>query len=196
MANYLGTNGNDGWQIENSTSINFYRALGGNDTIYGSNGSDRLFGNGGKDNLFGNDGSDTLIGGVGSDRLSGGQGNDSLLGSSSYGVNKAPEIDTLAGGAGADVFWLTATNEGGNYYLYNRFGDRDLAMITDYNLAEDRIVLPGQKNDYVLDNFGADIVIGLDSNQNFYFDSSDEAIAIVTSNSFTLEQAVFVRQTV
>lgn len=193
MAN--GTNGNDIWQLDNLASVNNYSAKGGDDTTYGSRGSDRLNGNGGKDTLFGNDGSDTLIGGVGSDNLSGGEGNDSLLGSSSYGVNKSTEIDTLAGGAGADVFWLTATSEGGHYHLYDRFGNQDLAIITDYNSAEDKIALPGKEDDYVL-GLGAEIVIGLDRNGSGVFEAeSDEAIAIVGGSSFTLNQAVFVGQT-
>lgn len=184
METLYGTNSNDGWQLNSDSQ---YFALSGNDTIFGSIESDRIFGNGGKDDLSGNNGNDTLIGGVGGDFLLGGDGNDTLLGSSSYRVDKSPEIDTLAGGAGADTFWLTATNEGGHYHLYDRFGDRDLALIADYNSAEDKIALPGEENDYV--------VIGLNNGSGVFKAGSDEAISIVSGSSFSLNQAVFVAQT-
>ncbi len=88
------------------------RALGGNDTILGSNdpedingnlGNDIIAGQGGNDTLRGGQGLDTLLGGLGNDELygnrgediiDGGEGNDSLFG--------GQDNDTVEGGTGND----------------------------------------------------------------------------------------------
>lgn len=82
-----------------------------NDILYGSDGDDFLFGDAGDDYLSGDAGSNTLDGGTGRDVLTGGGGNE-----------------TLAGGADADCFYFTGPAMG-------------VATITDFNLAEDFILL-------------------------------------------------------
>lgn len=83
----------------------------GNDTMTGGLGDDTLNGNSGNDLMGGGEGNDTLDGGTGSDIVSGEQGNDVLDGgvdvmSIPVGFPLAcpPNIDTLAGGPGNDVY--------------------------------------------------------------------------------------------
>jgi hypothetical protein len=91
------------------------------DTLNGNDGNDYLFGNLGNDRLNGGNGSDVLFGDLGNDVLNGGAGDDWLFG----GLGS----DTLTGGAGADRFH------------FGRAGGSD--TITDFNVAEDRLVLDG-----------------------------------------------------
>jgi Ca2+-binding RTX toxin-like protein len=163
----------------------------GNDELFGGQGLDTLYGDGGNDRLFGNGDGDTLIGGVGSDLLSGGAGDDFLMGSFSYEGNPVTEIDTLTGGSGRDTFALSATTVGGNYRSYFRLGFRDMAIITDYNRAEDQIFLPGEKSHYVISAYRGGTLISLDLNQNGRFGVGDDPIAQINGTSFNLNQAIY-----
>ena len=71
----------------------------GNDSIFASTGNDSLRGEDGNDTLTGSDGNDSLDGGNGNDVLNGGNGNDVLF----TGTG-----DSAYGGAGNDLFSLTA----------------------------------------------------------------------------------------
>jgi Ca2+-binding RTX toxin-like protein len=90
-------------RLGGSASDELFRALGGNDRIYGAGGNDVLDGGDGRDNLYGGDGNDTLYGGRGNDRFYGNAGNDSILGGDGrdfiFGGNGD---DLLDGGAGSD----------------------------------------------------------------------------------------------
>jgi Ca2+-binding RTX toxin-like protein len=88
-----------------------------NDFLSGGPGNDTLWGDGQFRSDFG--GNDTLHGGKGNDHLYGDLGNDQL-----YGDRGA---DTMTGGLGADSFH-TGT-------------DRATDVITDFNPAEDKLVL-------------------------------------------------------
>jgi Ca2+-binding RTX toxin-like protein len=87
----------------------------GNDTINGLGGNDTLNGNGGSDSLNGGAGHDSLTGGGhpqdadGGDILAGGEGNDTLDGFNHALFSSDPDVDTMDGGLGDDVFW--ADNE-------------------------------------------------------------------------------------
>ena len=126
----------------------------GNDTIYGGQGNDTLQGNLGDDYLYGNLGDDLLYGGKNNDTLKGGQGNDvlfgdfgndSLIGVDVNSINPgANEIDTLTGGNmtpsdrnGVDYFVLG--NNVQNFYTAG--GNGDYALITDFDLSQDKIQL-------------------------------------------------------
>ena len=91
----------------------------GNDILYGRHGNDTLSGGRGNDTLKGNQGDDVLRGGVADDDLYAGSGKD-----------------RLTGGKGADRFiWEVDYGDTG----LSLGGPRD--TITDYNPAEDTIVL-------------------------------------------------------
>lgn len=89
-------------------------ALGGHDEILGRDGDDVLDGGDGNDELFGGDGDDILDGGAGNDTLDG-RGGD----------------DELTGGAGRD------------YFFYYARVDNGADTITDFDGAEDTILLDG-----------------------------------------------------
>ena len=102
-------------------------------TLVGNTSGSQLTGNGGNDSLFGDTGSDTLEG-----------TNDQ--------INGVGEIDTLTGGAGADEFRLGSGFSGVYYSDGNSAsaGNADYALITDFNSAEDTLVLYGEFSNYSL----------------------------------------------
>ncbi|WP_291836080.1 calcium-binding protein [Limimaricola sp.] len=71
------------------------------DTVYGEEGDDLIVMNGGGDLGYGGTGNDILFGDKGGDYLDGGAGADVL----DPGLRNNGEIDTLVGGAGADLFF-------------------------------------------------------------------------------------------
>jgi Ca2+-binding RTX toxin-like protein len=185
----IGTVRVDYWQLNDP--VPFY-ALAGNDTIFGTrkddyvNGGsddDYLFGGDGNDTLNGATGSDLLVGGVGSDELIGGSGEDSLVGAGIWksSENQPTQSDSLRGGLGSDRFFLTAAPWGVAVQLYASHGSQDLATIVDFNPNEDKIVLAaGLISDYLLGNEGSwGGVVGLDTDGDKIFSTSDEIIALV-----------------
>ena len=140
MSAIYGTSAGD---ILNGTANNDYLyASLGNDELYGQSGSDTLEGHAGQDTLEGGDGDDLLKGGTGNDTVDGGLGDDTIFGGQR---GSHTEIDLLSGGAGQDVFYLGSFH--GNYY--SQAGDSDYAVITDFELGQDRIVL--DEGTYILD---------------------------------------------
>ena len=141
-----GGNGNDSIDVGNGNNL----ILGGNgnDNIFGGNGSNNIFaGNGddsvrggeGSETLYGEDGNDNIFGYYGNDILNGGAGNDRLEGSFiSSGLN---EIDRLTGGDGSDTFVLAGSGGAAYESSYIRGGNSNYALITDFNLSEDKIEL-------------------------------------------------------
>jgi Ca2+-binding RTX toxin-like protein len=97
----------------------------------------------------GNDGANSLTGNFFSNNIFGGEGNDTLTGSRTRGSG---EIDTLRGGAGADVFVLGDVN---NIYYTAAAGD-DYALIQDFNTAEDRLQIKGASASYSVGAIDAD----------------------------------------
>lgn len=80
------------------------KALGGNDSISGSNyrdvlfgydGNDTLTGNGGADEIHGGNGNDQIIGGFGTDRLFGEAGKDTFVYKSVGHSNLSGGVDTI-----------------------------------------------------------------------------------------------------
>ncbi len=112
------------------------------DRIEGLGGHDEILGFAGDDELLGGDGDDELFGGEGNDTLDGGDGNDLLDGRAGG--------DTLTGGPGADLF------------LYFASYDNGADTITDFNGAEDTILLDGfAAAEVEVQTAGGDTVIGL-----------------------------------
>ena len=168
--NITGTPGND--NID---------ALGGDDVVKGLAGDDLLLGNDDNDRLIGNQGEDILMGGAGNDTILGGQGDDDLIGvnpnSTTPGLG---ERDILRGQDDSDRFILGDTNA--IYYIGN--GNADKAIIRDFELGIDTVVLPGNFEDYIVrvNNEGSTIIR----------DSSRDLIAIVRNAALTESDFEFI----
>lgn len=117
----------------------------GNDTLLGGADRDNLDGGEGDDWVAGGDGSDAVAGGRGSDIVDGGAGDDWLAGMS--GAIDDFEMDFLNGDAGNDSFILGSGDiatggEGADSFYVPETGDiAGPAEITDYNSAEDQLVV-------------------------------------------------------
>ncbi|VDC23723.1 Hemolysin, chromosomal [Pseudogemmobacter humi] len=117
----------------------------GNDSLLGGSGNDTLYGGEGDDWLAGGEGDDLLTGGAGADTLDGGAGNDTLYGAFPEGDDA--ETDFLNGGEGDDQLWLGAGDYGhggggaDEFILTQWLGEGGFATISDYDTAEDQIVL-------------------------------------------------------
>ncbi|NCQ79423.1 MAG: hypothetical protein GPI99_15230 [Microcystis aeruginosa W13-15] len=140
----------------------------GNDTIIGSTESDRL---------EGNPGNDVINGGSGDDFIDGGENDDILTGVNPQSTTPGKgEIDTFIGGTGRDKFiigdktWI-GYDDGNTASA----GDKDYALITDFNPTDDIIQLKGSSSDYLLTVSG--------SNTNLYINKPgsepDELISII-----------------
>lgn len=143
----------------------------------------------GNDSLNGSSANNSIIGGAGRDSLNGGDGADTLTGSA-YGANGGRgEIDTLAGGTGADVFNLGYAN--GAFYDDGNTattGTADYVVISDFTAGSDQLQLDGAASGYYLAASGVSGVTGtgLWAEQG----KTDELIAIIRSaNSTTLTAA-------
>jgi Ca2+-binding RTX toxin-like protein len=150
----------------------------------------------GDDSLTGSVSANNLDGGAGTDSLNGGAGNDTLAGCF-YGANGGQgEVDTLTGGAGADLFQLGWS--GGCFYddgSSSNTGRSDYALIKDFTVGTDRLQLDGVASNYYI---GASGVTGV-SGQGLWLEqgTTDELVAIfqgsanVTANN-TINTAQFV----
>lgn len=130
-------------------------ALGGNDTVAGSDDDELIVGNRGADSVFGAGGDDRLYGGKENDILDGGEGDDHLFGNldadtvvggdGNDSLFGGQENDQLLGGAGADTLYGdlgtdTVTGGDGDDIFALGSGGRD--VITDFEDNADRILLP------------------------------------------------------
>lgn len=115
----------------------------GDDVVSGGSGNDVVFGSSGNDSLTGEAGNDQLLGGDGNDFLSGGDGNDRLIGVNSLNPQfrfGRGERDTLTGSGGKDTFVFGTGTE----VFYDDLGQRDFALINDFDLTQDSIELLAQ----------------------------------------------------
>jgi Ca2+-binding RTX toxin-like protein len=216
-----GTDQND--QISGQNGDDTIFGADGNDTLAGDGGGDRISGGNGNDNLAGNDGGDTLSGGAGTDLLNGGNNQDRLLGDDGndtlFGgtdndlleggagndtINgtdpnnfevQVGEQDTLIGGEGTDLFILGDRNQ---VYYDDRNsrteGSTDYALIEDFNAAQDKIQLKGDRSLYNL-SFSADGKGNTLANLLYLQPGSiAERIAIFknVSSNLTLNQSAFI----
>ncbi len=129
-----GSLGND--RLRGGTGNDILRGDEGDDNLRGGFDDDELQGGAGNDILRGDAGNDLLVGGTGNDFLNGGDGNDVIQGAGFAGN----ELDTLAGGIGADIFVLGDRSR--SFYLNS--GGSSFATITDFKSSEgDKIRING-----------------------------------------------------
>lgn len=135
---------------------------GGDDQVFGNLDNDLLQGGEGNDQIYGGQGDDRVLGDGGNDVVSGDKGNDFLVGVDIQNISNPGfgEIDTLVGGEGADIFALVGSDSP-SYYV--GLGNSDLGLITDFNIAEDRIFVSETDNvtidDLDLEEFGSGVGI-------------------------------------
>lgn len=144
---------------------------GYSDNLFGGTGADVLLGEGGQDLIQGEEGNDLLDGGPGDDEvygqggadtLYGGEGDDVLSSAWLYGDENPEGLDILSGGpgddtvdvgdgialvslgTGADSLTVGETTASFNITEEERFAqidDTTIAVITDFDPAEDELVL-------------------------------------------------------
>jgi subtilisin family serine protease len=127
--------------------------------------------------LWGTTGNDTITGGSGNDRISG-----VLATGTSAEAMGAGQIDTLTGGAGADIFVL---GDSRGVFYDNRnsrnTGTGDYALITDFKSGEDKLQLSGSS--YLFTVSSGDLSLYWDRNGNGKLDTGgrnqDELIAVL-----------------
>jgi len=150
---------------------NIIRGYERDDKINGLGGNDTIYGDGGIDTILSGLGNDVIHGGIGSDVLNGEEGDDELygagvnhaFGNGETGANQAQsnsdgfgDIDQLTGGLGRDRFHLIGNGRAAyNDRNRNSTGRNDYAAIQDFTVGQDKIVLIGTANDYLLTTWGA-----------------------------------------
>lgn len=133
-----GSTGDD--SLDGGAGEDVLLAGAGTDSLTGGAGNDRMVGHGGDDLLRGGNGSDTLNGGNGADTLAGGRDADLLMGKDGRDLLQGDGgADTLNGGNGADT--LTG-GAGADSFVFP--GDSLRDRVTDFDLAEDRILVIGE----------------------------------------------------
>ncbi len=135
----------------------------------------------GDDVLTGSAGTNEIEGGAGSDNINAGAGNDTLTGCADTANGGRGEKDKLSGGAGADVFALGW--EGGVYYndaSLTSTGTSDYALITDFTVGVDSLVLDGAASNYYV---GASVA-GV-TGYGIYLEQgkTDELVAVIQSTT-------------
>lgn len=124
----------------------------GDDVIFGESGNDQLFGDEGDDTVIGSDGDDLIVGVAGTDVIFGGAGDDNIY---VYTDNEpdgvSTSFDVVNAGDGDDSVILShgaaliELGEGADdvlvYGEYDSVGGNPIAVITDFDAAEDQIVL-------------------------------------------------------
>ncbi len=133
---------------------------------------------------------------TGSDTVSGTIANDKIWGMPNSGTDLGKgAVDTLVGGAGADIFVLG--DERGMFYddaKARSAGTSDYAIISDFSRAEgDKIQIRGSLQSYHLISRDGSTSIYNDTNGDGKFDSRDELIALVkNTTSLSSDDFLFV----
>lgn len=132
-------------KLEGGLGMDELYGAGGNDVLDGGLGDDWLFGGLGDDRLFGREGNDSLVGDGGNDTLIALQGDDVLNGTNAT-LAGAGERDNLIGGVDNDRFILGDAHRA----YYTAEGALDFAVITDFSVGSDKVVLHGSAHEYTL----------------------------------------------
>jgi Domain of unknown function (DUF4114) len=165
--------------------IEIFSATEGSESSSGASAETRIA------NLIGTRFDDVINGNGLNNNLQGGEGNDTISGINENSFTPGrDEIDVLTGNAGADNFIFDFGYYDDNSNLTS--GINDYALITDFNAAEDKIVLGSQLTRYRLTTSPIAGIVG----QALYFDKPDtepdELIAILQGvNNLTLNSPAF-----
>jgi Ca2+-binding RTX toxin-like protein len=196
MAGYTSpfTDGNDVIRLKSSESIYFIEALGGDDSVTGTNnwdvingnaGNDTLSGRGGQDRLYGNEGNDVLLGGRDNDRLTGGIGNNLIDGGDGYDI----AAEGISGSGNFTITNISIIGPGINDTLANieevfigagdgeetssshildasAFTIGNVFLLADGN-SQDTLI-GGKGEDTLVGSAGSDSIIGGDGNDYLY----------------------------
>ncbi len=132
---------------------------GGNDSLNGLGGNDTLEALAGNDRLDGGDGNDALNGGDGFDLELGGAGNDVLYGSGGTDArfSPAPDLDTLDGGAGDDLYIADST-------VYHGFNVEAEVVLRDSGGVDTVLAKSGE---WILDPGFENLVLDIDRSYDF-----------------------------
>lgn len=166
-------NGNDGDDIlDGGPGDDFSSGGNGNDTVIGGSGQDNLRGDRDNDLLFGLEGDDsfegglqddTIFGGLGSDTLRGEENSDQLFGGDGddfldggrLSTDGIPNVDSLTGGAGSDVFALRP---------HDTIATGHSLTITDYTDNTDKLAILIDNADMQVQRMGGGDVTFADLN--------------------------------
>ncbi|WP_306670874.1 calcium-binding protein, partial [Endozoicomonas sp. SESOKO3] len=157
-----------------NTGDNTLTGLAGDDVISGLSGDDSLVGGDGADTLYGGAGGDVLDGGADDDILSGGAGTDILKGGAG--------ADSLDGGADSDT--VDYSDETGSVTV-------DLAGSTATDSSGDTDTLTNIENatgsawnDQIIGDFGANVLNGMDGNDNISGGDGTDTISGGAGNDY------------
>ncbi|WP_300588987.1 Hint domain-containing protein [Marivita sp.] len=126
-----GDDGNDVFNLSNTSGANVLDGQGGNDSIFSGSGNDTIFGGAGSDRIEGGGGNDSLSGGGDNDTILGGDGNDTLDG--------VQGDDSLDGGSGDDLIFG---------------GDGNDTLVAGNNTGAGDTLVGGNGDDILIDSFG------------------------------------------
>ncbi|MFK7766388.1 MAG: S8 family serine peptidase [Mariniblastus sp.] len=161
------------------TPGNIERASGGraDDTITGNNVRNDLFGGNGNDTLIGLNGNDSLRAGNGDDVLIGGSGNN-----------------TLQGQAGDDIYRFENTSGTSNVNIVEGV-NQGMDSLDFRPVTNQSVILDGSPTNGVLVDYGnrrvkmrngsvepsVENIFGVDGDDRYIFDGSDQTIAVIDS---------------
>ena len=134
------------------------------DTLDGGIDNDTLKGESGDDLIIGGDGNDSITGGDDDDLLYGNEGNDTLV--------VEAGSDTLEGGLGSDMFVFKDAQD-------TTLTDTD--SITDFDTAEDLIIVTGLGFDSITTGVAAGSMLA------YNYDSNNDITTITSDGNFVLE---------
>jgi Ca2+-binding RTX toxin-like protein len=185
------------WQVPSQIAFNVIGGKGGDilltglgdDTIHGGDGDDEIDAGEGANYVDGGAGEDTITVGAAS-TVDGGTGRDYITGSS--------DADVLRGGAGSDIIYGNGGDDtltGGadsDIFIVNSNAPSDTVTISDFNTAQDRIVMKaigGQTVTYVgtANSFAAaQSAISAGGDYEAVFQSDTNTLWIDSNNDGTL----------
>lgn len=188
IAQIIGTNGDDTFNLNWGDAVPTVAGEGGTDTfnfansrnavslnlaendgvahyssieiVIGSNFADNIWGDASAHSLHGGAGDDQLVGGLGSDTLYGDDGNDTITGDSGDVYSASGGNDTIFGGVGDDQLWGGV----GNDTLYGDAGNDtiygDNGPIPSSAAVGDDTLFGGAGNDILSGDDGNDVLDG------------------------------------